>query len=82
MTTIRTLADLGFSRLYDAPTGRLIPDDPAAYEVLEHEDEGQREFVMARGPSGDVDVVVRDITGVRVYRDVDAENIDAFKTTY
>ncbi len=81
-TTIKTLRDLGIDRLYDAPTGQIIPDDPADYVVLDHEDEGQREYIMARGPSGDMDILVRDITGSRLYRDVACDSINQFKSTY
>ena len=82
MNTTKTLADLGITTLHDAPTGCIVPDNPADYEVLEHEDEGQREFILCRGPSGDVDCMVRDITGDRLYRDCACDSIAEFRATY
>lgn len=53
---MKTLRDCGTDFLHDAPTGQLIPDDPADYEVLHEVVAGGYTFRLVRGPSGQVDV--------------------------
>lgn len=76
-----TLADYLECMPVDGPTGQPLadtegrPDRLADYEILERRPTADGFRALVRGPSGDVDLVVDDATGARIYRDTEITSL-------